>query len=237
MKKKLTAVLLLVAVLTGLYGCGHKHDWNAATCITPKTCLECGEKEGEPLGHSYGAWEEKDKNTLGGTEIHTCSRCEKTESRVADREKAEHQTVLDETGIQMTPDALARYWLTYLPQEYYISNIQENSFRIDGRARYTVNFTEDEEPEKRRIVIMGDTILDIVNLFPYIYEATENKPDQAEIEQAQKDIREGLNNGTYGVNSGSVETEKVFYFALNVEQNGSQTMLNLGSSAFASGKS
>lgn len=32
--------------------CGHKHTWKNATCTSPKICSECGETEGEALGHS-----------------------------------------------------------------------------------------------------------------------------------------------------------------------------------------
>lgn len=50
----LLAVLVLCTVL--LTGCFCKHEtWNDATCLTPKTCAECGETEGEALGHSWMA--------------------------------------------------------------------------------------------------------------------------------------------------------------------------------------
>ena len=29
------------------------HSWQEADCLTPKTCLECGAVEGEPLGHDF----------------------------------------------------------------------------------------------------------------------------------------------------------------------------------------
>ncbi len=31
----------------------HEHSWQEADCLNPKTCLECGETEGEALGHLY----------------------------------------------------------------------------------------------------------------------------------------------------------------------------------------
>lgn len=55
------------AILCGLFlamlliACGHEHTWSEATCDTPKTCTECGETEGEPLGHT--------------TDMGKCSRC------------------------------------------------------------------------------------------------------------------------------------------------------------------
>ena len=52
MNRKLSFLLLLgcMMILTGC--CQHK-VWNPADCVTPKTCAECGEIEGEELGHSW----------------------------------------------------------------------------------------------------------------------------------------------------------------------------------------
>lgn len=52
MKKRMTALLLAIAALFTLTACGHEHVWQEADCLTPKTCADCGETEGEPLGHS-----------------------------------------------------------------------------------------------------------------------------------------------------------------------------------------
>jgi len=52
--KKMMIVLLTVICLLTLSACGCKHEiWNEADCVTPKTCAECGEIEGAPLGHSW----------------------------------------------------------------------------------------------------------------------------------------------------------------------------------------
>ena len=65
MKKSVFTLLLtsaFAAVLAlSLAGCGHQHSWEDATCDTPKTCSECGETEGEALGHEVS--------------IGKCSRC------------------------------------------------------------------------------------------------------------------------------------------------------------------
>jgi len=50
--KKLTALILVLAMSLSLAACGCDHVWLAATCDTPKTCEECGETEGEPKGHT-----------------------------------------------------------------------------------------------------------------------------------------------------------------------------------------
>ena len=54
MKKKLFSILILVICLGLLTGCMCKHEtWNEADCVNPKTCAECGETEGAPLGHVW----------------------------------------------------------------------------------------------------------------------------------------------------------------------------------------
>lgn len=49
--KKAFALFLILSLFL-LSGCGHEHSWHEATCTQPRTCSECGETEGEPLGHS-----------------------------------------------------------------------------------------------------------------------------------------------------------------------------------------
>lgn len=45
---------LLVTVCTiMLTGCGHEHTYADATCTVQRTCIECGETEGEALGHNF----------------------------------------------------------------------------------------------------------------------------------------------------------------------------------------
>lgn len=71
MKKRLIYVCEIILVLGMLSGCCLKHDWQEATCETPRTCKLCGETEGEPLGHQ---WVEATCETAK-----TCSVCGKTE--------------------------------------------------------------------------------------------------------------------------------------------------------------
>ncbi len=79
MKKLFTWVILICIVLCVLLsGCGHTHEWADASCTTPKTCKECSETEGEPLGHSW-----KDATC---TSPKTCSRCNATEGEALGHE-------------------------------------------------------------------------------------------------------------------------------------------------------
>ena len=54
-----------------LTGCGHTHEWQEATCTTPKTCTTCNKTEGETLDHT---WTEA---TCSAPK--TCSVCGETE--------------------------------------------------------------------------------------------------------------------------------------------------------------
>ena len=69
-KRFLAALILLwTAMLTGC-ACQHT-SWQEATCVTPKTCVQCGETEGASLGHD---WTAATCQTLS-----CCSRCGETQ--------------------------------------------------------------------------------------------------------------------------------------------------------------
>ncbi|MGN0611570.1 MAG: hypothetical protein ACI4JI_07270 [Ruminiclostridium sp.] len=59
--KKLICLTIIPIMLVLATACGHEHTFADATCTEPKTCTECGETEGEALGHTVG--------------IGYCSRC------------------------------------------------------------------------------------------------------------------------------------------------------------------
>lgn len=71
--KKVTVFLLAAAFLLGMAGCSDscEHVWAEADCIIPKTCTECGETEGTPLGHEW--------NDATCTTAQVCARCGRTE--------------------------------------------------------------------------------------------------------------------------------------------------------------
>ncbi len=76
MRKLLCVCALAALCLMLLAGCQCEHVFADADCLTPKTCTECGETEGEALGHD---WVEADCVTPK-----TCSRCKATEGDVAE---------------------------------------------------------------------------------------------------------------------------------------------------------
>lgn len=68
---KIVIILLIITMLFSLTGCECRHEWKPATCTAPKTCIKCGETEGEPLGHDWAP--------ATCTEPKTCKRCGATE--------------------------------------------------------------------------------------------------------------------------------------------------------------
>lgn len=70
-KKVLTMILTASLALCIFSGCCLSHDWQSASCETPKTCTKCDKTDGEALGHS---WQEATCDTAK-----TCSDCGKVE--------------------------------------------------------------------------------------------------------------------------------------------------------------
>lgn len=77
--RKWRVALVAAALGLALAGCSaseassHEHEWEAATCETPRVCKTCGETDGEPLGHT---WQE-----ATCLDPKTCTVCGKTEGR------------------------------------------------------------------------------------------------------------------------------------------------------------
>lgn len=89
MKKKLICLLALAVCLLALTGCCFHSEWYAANCTTPKTCVECGETEGEALGHTWV--------DATCTAPKTCSVCNLTEGEALGHEWQEATTEAPQT--------------------------------------------------------------------------------------------------------------------------------------------
>lgn len=73
--KRTILVILVIALSLCLTACGCEHDWNEATCTTPKTCKLCGATEGEVKAHQW-----QDATCIAPK---TCKDCGATEGDVA----------------------------------------------------------------------------------------------------------------------------------------------------------
>lgn len=76
MKKKVSLLLLAAACMMLLTGCFCQHQWQEATCKTPRTCSKCGKTEGETTTHSF--------LPATCTAPRTCRYCGLTEGTVAE---------------------------------------------------------------------------------------------------------------------------------------------------------
>lgn len=84
---KIIFCLFMTVIMCLSTGCNknkqHTHEWNEATCITPKTCKTCGETEGVALGHNSGNWvvDQEATCTTSGSKHEECTRCHAVLSR------------------------------------------------------------------------------------------------------------------------------------------------------------
>ena len=85
MKRTFLTVVLVFALVFCLTACGCKHEWNEATCTTPRTCSLCQEIEGEALGHDW-----KDATCEAPK---TCENCGETKGRKLDHSFGEEEIV------------------------------------------------------------------------------------------------------------------------------------------------
>ena len=53
--KRNFSLLLLILLVTLLTGCTCEHEWQASTCLAPKTCIHCGETQGKVRAHDWGS--------------------------------------------------------------------------------------------------------------------------------------------------------------------------------------
>lgn len=70
-KKRLSACLMAVCLLSLLSACCISHEWKEATCTEPRTCQKCEKTEGESIGH---VWAE-----ATCSQPKTCQVCKQTE--------------------------------------------------------------------------------------------------------------------------------------------------------------
>ncbi len=69
MIKRMISCLSLILALLCLTGCSiHFHSWKPATCVSPKTCMECGKVKGETLRHQVS---KRGKCTVCGEALST----------------------------------------------------------------------------------------------------------------------------------------------------------------------
>ncbi len=97
----------------------HKHDWVAATCTEPKTCADCGETEGEALGHTPGEWELDEPSYTTAT-VWLRQKCTVCGTQL-DSELKKMSTLCENGELLLTPDEFTQRYgdvLNYCFSEY-----------------------------------------------------------------------------------------------------------------------
>ena len=114
--------LLIVSTLFSLTACGHRHNWQAATCDAPQICADCRATEGEKLTHLV-------------SDDGTCKLCKKVVSvLILDGEKRSVPIVLYDgvkLGMQMryiSGDDHIGYPLSYVIYDQAGTLIKEGSW-------------------------------------------------------------------------------------------------------------
>lgn len=140
-KRFLALVALIAAFALGLSACGCAHEnWTEANCDTPKTCADCGETEGAPLGHS---WLAADCDTAK-----TCENCSATEGEPRGHDWAEASCAAPKTcrSCGLTEgEALEHTWTdatTEAPMTCTVCGATEGE-KIDTDPRFTTANTID----------------------------------------------------------------------------------------------
>lgn len=175
MKKRILSALLACALMLTLTACGCKHEtWLDADCVTPKTCAECGETEGEALGHD---WAEADCLTAK-----TCARCGETEGEALGHDMMDATCVDPSTCSrcgETEGEALGHIWLdatTEAPETCEICG-ETHGERIITDRRFTTEankhlFGTWQAPWEVDGELLGQELAPYVDTVPVTYEFT-----------------------------------------------------------------
>ncbi len=127
MKRRFIFSLTILLVITLLTSCGCNHQWAAADCDTPITCMLCQATEGSPLGHSWTA-----ATCLNPT---TCSNCFLTNGDPLPHTPAEPEISDDYIQAVSTRVQFCEICHTELLHETVpLSMIQDNLFVLNASA-------------------------------------------------------------------------------------------------------
>lgn len=104
-KRLIAALAASICLCVSLTACFHEHTWAEATCTEPKTCTECGETEGKPLGHEEGDWSEweNDYDNLTRSRTLSCKRC----GEVIDSEAEDITSLVSDGSFEIHPSGFA----------------------------------------------------------------------------------------------------------------------------------
>lgn len=104
------------------------HKWNDASCTSPKTCSVCGKKEGDPIGHKTGEWVKADEALIGGKEYCKCSVCgEIIEERFEKKEAKSKLDLFSSGGLALSCNDFKKRLVSYLPEGTVVCTENRNN--------------------------------------------------------------------------------------------------------------
>ncbi len=153
MKKKIILGFIMLFIMALISGCCLIHDWEGATCTTPRTCNRCGETEGEASGH---VWYE-----ATCTNPRKCSICGETEGEAlghvlteANYQEAAKCTACDEFVGEPLQADFEKYDIVYetqydVPYEYTTHCEENRDYTVTGTVMFSNHrvFESDETHE------------------------------------------------------------------------------------------
>lgn len=226
-------------------GSNGEHVWKPASCSAPKTCTLCGETQGEPTPHTFGEWEDKNKDDIGGAQTRKCSVCGETESRVPARKKAAPKTVVSEKGLTMDAAKFAQYLITFLPETLYITDVQDGKFAIEGtyptsagqsdETAWVVGLETDNAKYKERVVVTGESTDSLLALMPYLYDALAPQLTGDKRKKAESTVTTGLSEGLNGVYLGKADLGVCMCTAFYAPALSDYPMLTFATAKFVNG--
>lgn len=260
-RKTLAAILILSLVLS-FAGCCLKHEWAPADCVKPMTCLKCGktqgsplghkwkdadcthpktcsvcsETEGEALGHSFGEWEPVDPDKIGYKDKAVCSLCGEETERDTPRNEPKKRTIINDDGIQISIGEFVNHLIDYLPEGCYITDLEGDTFNIQGKAWLTVTFNRGDKASNGAsldainffgTVISGEK--DLIYMTPYLSKAIDAYADESAYTKAQSEVRKGFSSGIDGMYGASFDLKTVSGVMLYIPSIGDHPMLSFSS--------
>lgn len=214
----ISALLLLVMLLTALAGCACQHEWVEANCLNPKTCTRCGATEGEK--NDEHQWE--DATTVFPK---TCSVCGKREGG---------KIIVDPRFQTSRCKDLFGTWEAVCEMKLELLGLSEGSFQVkktmtftnNGKAKITTVLVDPEGLEATLStgiaediyaanIAQGMDISQIDELFPQYYGMTVREFAAAEAKKTVEQWKSTSEDLIYYANEGKLYTGESWYGAMD----------------------
>ena len=130
MKKCVSMAAFASIVVLSLVGCVHQHQWVDADCEKPMTCSECGETQGEPLGHNPGEWVETEYDAVHTVRefSQSCTRC----GQVLDTKEEGIDSFVADNKFAISPNTYSEVF------EARLRNLKDSDYELQEKTDYSL---------------------------------------------------------------------------------------------------